>query len=443
MASLPERGTQTTSEPALASAKTPHWSASLQTVLDQPPPSLPSRLALGGTLFFLIFATWAWFGHIDEVAKAPGKLVPKGQVYKINPIELGKVVNIAVREGETVKAGQLLVELDTEVVTKEVERLEKALLATQIEIVQAEGMLDKNQLQAKTQAEIARAAIQEQQVTINQAKLTAENNRSIVAQLQEDAAAQKQRLERLRPLREIGAIPAERLFEGEQMLRDRQRTITESQGNLERAAAEMQRLQVGLEERRSNAERVRLEAQQNIQELKVKLTGLQAKYSETQVLLAAARAKLKQRYLYAPADGVILTLNVHRQGEVVQAGQAIAEIAPTGEPLVLSALLPSQEAGFVRPGMPVQIKQDAYPFQDYGMSLGHVSSISPDSRPDEQLGQVYRVEIDLAQDYINVKGNPIQFKPGQTAIGEIITRRRRIADVLLDPLKKLQSSTSL
>jgi HlyD family secretion protein len=93
--------------------------------------------------------------------------------------------------------------------------------------------------------------------------------------------------------------------------------------------------------------------------------------------------------------------------------------------------------------MPVQIKQDAYPFQDFGVSLGRVGSISSDSKPDERLGQVYRVEIDLEQDHINVRGKPIRFKPGQTAIGEIVTRRRRIADVLLDPLKKLQSSTSL
>ncbi|NJP09943.1 MAG: biotin/lipoyl-binding protein [Leptolyngbyaceae cyanobacterium RU_5_1] len=149
MASLPERGSQSPPGPFLTAPKVSHWSTPLQTVLDQPIPTLPSRLALGGVVFFLAFSTWAWFGQIDEVAKAPGKLVPKGDVYKVNPIEISKVSAIAVKAGETVKVGQLLVELDTEIAAKEVERLEKVLLATRIELVQVEAMLDKTKLQEK------------------------------------------------------------------------------------------------------------------------------------------------------------------------------------------------------------------------------------------------------------------------------------------------------
>ncbi|NJP09942.1 MAG: HlyD family efflux transporter periplasmic adaptor subunit [Leptolyngbyaceae cyanobacterium RU_5_1] len=264
-----------------------------------------------------------------------------------------------------------------------------------------------------------------------------------MAQLEEDANAQKQRMERLQPLSLAGAISTDRLFEAEQMLRDRQRTITESQSNLNRALAEAQRLQVELNQKKANAEQVQLESQQQIQELEVKLTTLNSKYNETQVILEAAQAKLQQRYLYAPVSGVVLTLNVHREGEVVQPGQVIAEIAPIGRPLVLSTILPSQEAGFVKPGMPVQIKHDAYPFQEYGMIPGRITSVSPDSKPNERLGQVYQVEIELIRHHITSKGQPIQFKPGQTATGEIVTRRRRIADLLLDPLKKLQGNAGL
>lgn len=443
MISSPKRGSQPIADESTSTSLTHQWSASLQTVLDQPLPSLPSRLALGGTLFFLAFGAWAWFGQIDEVAIASGKLIPKGEVYKIHPVELGKVVNVAVKEGQTVKAGQLVVELDSDIAAKEVERLEKLLLSTRIELVQVESMFQQNRLQAETQAAIAEAAIQEQKVVINQTQLTAENAQAILGQLEEDATAQQQRLERLQPLKEAGAIPVDRLFEGEQMLRDRQRSITEAQGTLDKTHVETKRLQVGLSERIANAKQMQLEAQQKLKELEVKLTELQSRYNETQVLLETAQAKLKQRYLYAPVSGVVLTLNVPRAGEVVQAGQAIAEVAPLGKPLVISAILPSYEAGFVKPGMPVQIKHGSYPYQDYGIIPGQVMTMSPDSKPDQQLGQVYRLEIKLHQTHIKTKEKSIQFKPGQTVTAEIVTRRRRIFDVIFDPLKKLQGNINL
>ena len=443
MASTPESNSQTTVEFPIVPSSPHHWSGAVQTVLDQPPPALPSRLALGATLFCLVFSAWSWFGQIDEVAKASGKLMPKDDVYKIHPLDMGKVIRIAVKEGETVKTGQVLVELDTEIPAKEVERLEKQLSATRTELTQVEELLGKARLQAQAQAAIAQTAIQAQQVTIAQGRITTNNSQSLATQLHDDETEQKERLTRLQALSDAGAFPKERSFEAEQMLRDRRRTITENQSTLDKTLQELQRLQVGLDEKMTEAKQVKLEGQQKIQELEVKLTELQSKFNETKVTLEAAQAKLNQRFLYAPVNGVVLTLNVHQSGEVVQSGQAIAEVAPIGKPLILSTVLSSHDAGFIKVGMPVQIKLDAYPFQEYGVISGKVTTISPDSKPDERLGQVYRVEVELAQDHINAKGQPIAFKAGQTASAEIITHRRRIADVLLDPLKKLQSGTTL
>jgi hemolysin D len=443
MASTPKSNPQTTVEFPTLPASPHHWSAAVQTVLDQPPPTLPSRLALGATLFCLVFAAWSWFGQIDDVAKASGKLIPKDEVYKIHPLDLGKVVRIAVKEGETVTAGQVLVELDTDIAAKDVERLEKQLSATRTELTQVEELLSKTRLQAQAQTVIAQTAIQAQQVAIAQGRITTSNSQSLAAQLHEDETEQTKRLKRLQALSDAGAFPKERSFEAEQMLRDRRRTITENQSTLDKTLQELQRLQVGLDEKMTEAEQVRLEGQQKSQELEIKLTELRSKVNETKVTLEAAKAKLKQRYLYAPVDGVILTLNVRQSGEVVQSGQAIAEVAPSGKPLILATALPSHDAGFIKVGMTVRIKLDAYPFQEYGIISGKVMTISHDSKPDERLGQVYRVEIELAQDHINAKGQSIAFKAGQTASAEIITHRRRIADVLLDPLKKLQSGTTL
>ncbi len=427
-------------ESSINTAHTQQWSSSLQTVLDQPASNLPAQMAVAGTVFCLIFSAWAWFGSIDEVASATGKLIPKDEVFKIHAIELGKVVNVAVKEGETVKAGQVLVELDTDLSVKEVERLEALLFALRTERVQLEGMRDGIRLQAQSQTAISEATVQSQQSTITQSKLTVDNSRLQLNQLQEDSAAQQSRLARLQPLYADGALPKEYLFEAEQRLRDRQRTITETQGNLDKTLVEIDRSQSGLSEKMAEANRSRLMMLQQIKELEIKLTELDSQFNESRVLLESAKTKLKQRFLYAPVAGVVSTLNLRQSGEVVQPGQPIAEIAPVGKPLVLSTVLPNQEAGFVKVGMPVQIKLDAYPFQEYGVISGRVMTISPDSKLDERRGQVYRVDIELLQHQINAKGQTIQFKPGQTAAAEIVTRQRRIADVLLDPFKKLQGT---
>jgi multidrug efflux pump subunit AcrA (membrane-fusion protein) len=136
-----------------------------------------------------------------------------------------------------------------------------------------------------------------------------------------------------------------------------------------------------------------------------------------------------------------LSLNVRNIGEVVQPGQTIAEIAPYSAPLILSTSLPSREAGFVNKGMPVQVKLDAYPYQDYGIVTGKVLTISPDSKPDERLGAVYRVEVALDRNYVRANHQTIQFKAGETATAELVIRHRRIADILLDPIRQLQKGS--
>lgn len=123
---------------------------------------------------------------------------------------------------------------------------------------------------------------------------------------------------------------------------------------------------------------------------------------------------------------------------MVQQGQTVAEVAPENAPLVLSASLPTSEAGFIKQGMPVQVKLDAFPYQDFGVVSGKVTSISPDTKKDEQQGAVYKVEVVLDRNYVNANQQTIHFKAGQTASADIIIRRRRIADILLDPIRQLQ-----
>ncbi|NJM28148.1 MAG: HlyD family efflux transporter periplasmic adaptor subunit [Pseudanabaena sp. RU_4_16] len=100
--------------------------------------------------------------------------------------------------------------------------------------------------------------------------------------------------------------------------------------------------------------------------------------------------------------------------------------------------MPSREAGFVQPGMPVQLKFEAFPYQEYGIIPGKVMEVSPDAKPDEKLGTVYQVRVELERNSVASHQGTVKFKAGQTASAEIVLRRRRIVDILLDPIKQLQ-----
>jgi hemolysin D len=421
-----------------AATRPPNWSVSLQSALDQPPAALPRYLLLGGMCFSLCFGIWAYRGTIEEIGQARGQLVPQGDVYKIHPVESGKITKLLVKAGQRVKAGQTLAELDAQIPTGEVERLQQTLAADQAQLSQMEGLIARSRLEAEQQGQMLSAEAQGQVSAIAQGETKVKTTREVLTKLQADAAAQQTRLEKLKLLASQGAIAQEQLFEVEQTLRDRQLGITQNQGQLAQASAEISQLEAGLTQKQADARRLYLAAQQKTQQLEVAMMQLTAKIAETRTLLTTAGTKLNQRFLTTPIEGTVSSLTVHNVGEVVEPGQTIAEVTALKTPLILRVLLPNQEAGFVTVGMPVQVKLDAYPYQDYGTISGKVLTISPDAKPQESLGLVYQVEVGLDRDSITANQRQISFKAGQTATAEIVIRKRRIMDVLLDPIRQFQ-----
>jgi HlyD family secretion protein len=105
-------------------------------------------------IFCLAFIGWTWLGKIEEVGHARGRLVPQGEAYKIHPVDAGKVVRINVKEGDVVKAGQVLVEMDTQIVNSEVERFQQMLKAYQDELRQKQALIEKTHQEANTRSQL-------------------------------------------------------------------------------------------------------------------------------------------------------------------------------------------------------------------------------------------------------------------------------------------------
>jgi HlyD family secretion protein len=119
----------------------------------------------------------------------------------------------------------------------------------------------------------------------------------------------------------------------------------------------------------------------------------------------------------------------------------MAEIASQNSPLIVRAQMPTTESGFLKPGLAVKLKFDAYPFQDYGIIEGKLAKISPTTSlidtPNGKV-EVYKLEISFNRTCLKTANQCIPLHPGDTATAEVVIRQRRIIDFVLDPFKKLQ-----
>lgn len=414
------------------------WSDSLQSLLEQPPAALPQYLVVGGIIFTGIVGAWAWFGTLEEVSTAQGELVPQGEVFKVQPPISGEVIAIHIKEGDPVVQGQAIARLDDRLINQEIQRLTVSLEASQDKLAQTQVLIGQAQRGLSTVQSIAMADISARQSAITQEQAAISTSERLVDQLNVDRKAQMERLNQLAGLVNQGALSRDNLFQLQQTLRDRDRSIIETQGQAEQSRSTLARLEAELTQTQAQAQRNELETTQQLQQLQIEATNLQATIRETQALIARSQTELGQTILASPVNGTISTLTIANVGEVIQPGQTLAEIAPSTAPLILSAWLPNAKAGLVEVGMPVNIKLEAFPYQDYGIVTGWVLSISPDSRTHEQMGQVYKVEVSLDKTEMNHEGDSVPLRAGQAATADIIVNRRRIISLILEPIRKLQ-----
>jgi len=154
--------------------------------------------------------------------------------------------------------------------------------------------------------------------------------------------------------------------------------------------------------------------------------------------ISAAEKMLRHTTITSPAKGIITTLNVRGPGEVIQQGQTVAMIAPSDVPLVVEALLADKDIAFVQKGLPAKLKFEAFPFQDYGVVEGTVIDVSPDATNKDSVNY-YKVTIAPNKTWISTGGKDVMLRPGLSVSAEIITDRRTVVSLLLEPVRRFKS----
>jgi HlyD family secretion protein len=142
--------------------------------------------------------------------------------------------------------------------------------------------------------------------------------------------------------------------------------------------------------------------------------------------------------IVAPVSGIVTDLTSTQPGDKVQANTPLGGIAPNNTRSVVKVEIAENDRAFLREGLPVKLKFNAFPYQRYGAIHGTLEYVSPATRPASQTRQpVYEARIALERDYYQVGETKYPLRYGMTAAVEIIVRERRLIDLALDPFRQV------
>jgi hemolysin D len=437
-----------------APARLPHEARFLPATLAlQETPVHPApRVAMGLILLFALLALlWAVFGHVDVVATAAGKIVPDSRSKVVQPQETGTIVAIRVRDGQVVRAGDHLIELDATMARADVERLRSDLLAASLDAVRHRVLLAAQDVRQAPERGTVQAALAED---LDPQRLEAEHRlvagayAAYVSALEQlDAEIIRREAERratqavVEKLRQTLPIAEQRARDYRDLM-DRRFVSRHGYLDLEQARIEQERDLAAQQEKLAEIAASRVEAERQKARIVAEtrrewLDRLQAAEERAAALsqeLLKAESRDRLMRLTAPVDGRVQQLAVHTLGGVVTPAQPLMVIVPLDNPLEVEALVPNKDIGFVHAGQEVEVKVETFPFTRYGTIAGEVLDVSSDAVQDEKFGLVFTARVSLAHDTLKIDGRTVRVSPGMAVIVEVKTGTRRLIEFFLGPL---------
>ncbi|QXF36282.1 hemolysin D [Photorhabdus luminescens] len=417
-------------------------------IVERPPAPWARRTAIALTLFLLVVLLWSIVGRLDIHANATGRLLVSSHSKVIQSLEPGEIVAIHVRDGQKVKAGDVLIKLNPIGVEAELKERQEQLNFKRLELARLQALLTETPTEhfavqesiPQAQVELAREHLVsvwkemvanleslDGEMNVNQANQSARN--ADITELEKLLTNIKVRLEARRTLAASKLLPKVELLEQEKEKLEIERILSQQYAELAVLKAQYQVLE---ESRNRYLTKTRREYYDQLNEAQTAVAVM------TQQLIKAGE-KQRLQSLRAPVDGVVQQLAIHTLGGVVQSAQQLMVIVPDDTPLEAEVMVLNKDVGFVHAGQTVEIKVDSFPYTRYGTIRGKVAHVSKDAVKDEQLGLVFPAQIQMERSSIAVDEHEVPLQAGMSITAEIRTGDRRVIDYLLSPLQQYQS----
>ncbi|MBE8966526.1 HlyD family efflux transporter periplasmic adaptor subunit [Nostocales cyanobacterium LEGE 12452] len=329
--------------------------------------------------------------------QAQANLRPAGELRLVQAATEGPVVQIFVKENQVVKTRDAIATIDDSRLQTKKSQLESSIGQIKLQLVQINAQIDalNNQIVAQTdsskravaaaEAELSgrKRDYQDKQITtVSDVQEASANVKAATASL---GAAESKR-NRYENVAKAGALSQDQFEEAQLAVRQQEQALSAAKAKLQslQAALNPTQAQIAIASQRIAQEKAT--GQANIATLNKERNALiqqriemQTKFEHDGRELKQVNVELKETIISATADGVISKLNLRNPGQTLRPGEEIAQIVPTYAPLVIKAVVGTEDKNKLKPGQNVQMRVSACPYPDYGTLKGKVKSISPDA----------------------------------------------------------------
>lgn len=423
-------------------------------------PPLYTRL-LAGSVSLLVFGAiaWAHFSTVDEVAVATGELIPSVQVRPVRSLAGGMIRSVKVKEGDRVKQGDSLIELDAALPQTEIDRLNKSAKLIRLDIARLEAERKERLTVGGLKDQLLAARLRE--FDSLQAAATAEANRQSAAvsgakirfaRLQENLSNAKKNLanarkkeQGLRTLIKDGAITRLNYIDAQDNVISLEDKVNSLEKDIAAQEQEVRQTKQAYLSAQKSADRMGSARQsETLTQLDDRskdrggiLTQINQRSEELTTIegqLKQARQERERETIKAPVTGTIYNVKITTAEGTVQPDKELLSVLPEEQELLLEVKVLNRDIGFISPGMKAKVKMATFPFQEFGTLEGTVVQVSPNAITEKDLGLVFPTRIRLNKDSVRVRGQDVKLVPGMAASGEIITRKKSILTFLIEPI---------
>lgn len=389
---------------------------------------------------------WMSFVHIDRVVRVAGKVIPAGRSQEIQHLEGGIVAAIMIHEGQAVKKGDVLLTIEdtkagadlgetTATLTSQEARAARlhaeASGAERVEF--PESVRNTPSAVAEQQLFESRKAKRMQELTMHRNALAqqkahlSETQRRMV-NLKKELYVASQRLELMRSMKERRAASQLEVLDAQSAEQNLRSQLSEAEASIPTINAAIAEEQARLEGAEAD---FRSQAQAD------RVTAL-AEIDRVKQLKISASDRMQRTEVRAPSDGIINHVLVNTVGGVVRPGEALVELIPHTDAVLIEAQAEPRNRGYLKPGLDANIRISAYDTGELGTLKGKVTQVSADSLAERDGTYFYRVNLLI--DHIPPSYKNHELVPGMTATADIVTGERTMMGMLLAPLRKFTYS---
>ena len=426
-------------------------------IQEKPPPPLAGwMLRLLLALLAAVLA-WAALGRLDIVAVADGKLVPASYLKIVQPAEQGIVKQILVKEGEAVKAGQVLIRMDAVLTEADVKAIQSEYYNKRIALRRIESQLSGKPLSTENSdpADLFAQVEAQYAANVRAYENALAQERSLLDKARHDLAAAREtrvKLEQVLPHYREQERAFEKLakdgFAGRILATDKARERIEKEQDLRTQDSVIGSNEALIAQSERKIAQIAADYRRGLQTERVEVA---AQFEKARQELAKHEHRQQLLELRAPAEGTVKDLATHTAGTVAAPGTILMTLVPKDETLIAEVWVGNQDVGFVRPGQEVKLKLAPFQFQKYGMVEGTVDQLSadateapsPNTRSDALTGRdrpmgplAYRALVRLKAQEIDTDGARYRLAPGMQVAAEIHLGTRSVLEYVLSPVQK-------